>query len=162
MRTNINDVFTEIGSVAGAVGKGLLAGMVGTAAITASQMIEMAIEKREPSKMPAEVASKVFGVEPVNEEEKAKLAQEVHWGYGTTWGAFRGLLGAAGVKGWPASAAHFVTIWGAAMLVQHKLGGAPPPQKWDAKTLITGGIHHAVYALATGLVYDAIDEEEGW
>jgi hypothetical protein len=157
MRTN---VLTEIGTVAGAIGKGLLAGLVGTAAITGSQMIEMAIEKREPSEAPAEVASKVFGVEPVNEKEKARLAQQVHWAYGTTWGAFRGILGAASIKGWPASAIHFVAIWGAAMVVQTKLGGAPPVQKWDAKTIVTGGIHHAVYAAATGLVYDAIDADD--
>ena len=159
MRTN-TEVFTEIGKVAGALGKGLLAGLVGTAAITTSQMIEMAIEKREQSTVPAEVASKVLGVEPVNEEKKSTLSQQVHWAYGTAWGAFRGILGAACIKGWPASAIHFVAIWGAAMVVQTKLGGAPPVQKWDTKTIVTGGIHHAVYAAATGLVYDAIDTDD--
>ncbi len=160
MSTTKSEILKEVGRAAGAVGRGLLAGLAGTVAITASQMIEMAIQKREQSKMPADVASKVLGVEPINEKEKSKFAQEVHWAYGTSWGAIRGLLSESGIKGWAASATHFVLIWGTGMMVEDKLGDEPAVDKWDAKTIAIEGLHHAVYALATGLVYDAIDQEE--
>ena len=42
--------------VAGAIGKGLMAGAAGTLAITLSQMIEMKITKRKPSTAPADAA----------------------------------------------------------------------------------------------------------
>lgn len=155
----MSSIISGIGRVAGALGKGLFAGAAGTAAITISQMIEMSIENRKQSTVPAEVASKVFGVEPINEEEKMKLTQEVHWAYGTSWGAFRGLLGAASVKGWPATATHFAAIFGAATAIQTELAGAPPVNKWNTKTIISSGIHHAVYAIAAGLVFDAIDRK---
>jgi hypothetical protein len=35
-----------------------------------------------------------------------------------------------------------------------------PEQQELIKTIITGGIHHAVYAAATGLVYDVIDPDD--
>lgn len=150
----------EIDSIAGKIafslGKGILAGLAGTAAITVSQMIEMKINDREPSAAPAEAASKVLDVEAVNEEKKMKFAQEVHWSYGTSWGLGRSMLGLAGVKGLPATLAHFASIWGTAMTMQPALDVAPPLKDWKAKTIATGGVHHLVYAVVSGLVYDNI------
>lgn len=34
------------------------------------------------------------GVEPKGDDEKARFATMVHWGYGTGWGAVRGLVAA--------------------------------------------------------------------
>lgn len=157
MKANNKEILSGIGRVAGALGKGLLAGLAGTAAITASQTVEMILTDTEPSTIPADAAAKVFGIEPVDEEKKSKLANEVHWAYGTSWGAFRGLLGAAGLKGLPATAAHFVAIWGGAMTIQPSLDLAPPVKEWNTQTIITGGVHHAIYALVAGAVFDAID-----
>lgn len=159
MKANKNEILLEVGRVAGTLGKGLLAGLAGTAAITISQMVEMILTDREPSTIPAEAAAKVFGIEPIDEEKKSKLANEVHWAYGTSWGAFRGLLGVVGIKGWPATAAHFMAIWGGALTIQPSLDLAPPVKEWNAQTIITGGIHHAIYAFIAGVVFDAIDQE---
>ncbi len=157
MSKDKQEILITIGRVAGALGKGLLAGLAGTAAITISQSVEMMLTDREPSTIPADAAAKVFGIQPVDEEKKSKLANEVHWAYGTSWGAFRGLLGALGLKGFPATAAHFAAIWGGAMTIQPSLDLAPPLKEWNAQTIITGGFHHAVYALVAGVVFDAID-----
>lgn len=158
MKTEENRSLAEIRDLAEALGKGLLAGLVGTVAITASQMIEMKFTGRGQSSVPADAASKVLGVQSVNEEEKTKFATLVHWAYGTSWGTFRGLLSEAGIKGWPATASHFIAIYGTAMIIQPTLEVAPPLREWDSKTLISGGIHHAVYSLTAGMVYDALDK----
>jgi hypothetical protein len=68
-------VFAEI---AGAIGKGLMAGAAGTLAITLAQMIEMKITKRKPSAAPAEAAEKVLKVKPETEEVKQKFSQQIH------------------------------------------------------------------------------------
>lgn len=159
MKNSDNEILNEIGQLAGALGKGLLAGLAGTVAITISQMIESKLTGRGQSSAPADAASKVLGVQPVSEEEKSKFATLVHWVYGTSWGAFRGLLSESGFKGWQATVSHFGAIWGAAMIIQPVLEVAPPIRKWDSKTLVTGGIHHIIYSITTGWVYDALDRK---
>ena len=142
-----------------AIGVGLLAGLAGTAAITISQMIEMKVTKRPPSTAPAEAVSKVLDVKPTEEDKKEKVSQEVHWTYGTSWGIARGLIAFTGLKGIPASLIHFTAIWGAALIMLPSLKLAPPIQEEDAKTISTDVLHHAVDAIATGIVYDAIKND---
>ena len=147
----------SLGTVASAIGKGVLAGLAGTAAITISQMIEMKITGRDPSTVPAEAASKVLDVKPATEEDKSKMSQEVHWTYGTSWGIARGVISATGLKGIPASLVHFAAIWGTALLMEPRLKVAPPVKEWEPKTLAIDALHHAVYATVAGLVFDAIE-----
>ena len=85
----------KTGDVAATIGKGLVAGLAGTAAITVSSTLEMKLRHRPPSEAPAKVGEKVLGVRPKNEKTKMRFAQLMHWGYGTMWGAARGLIDAA-------------------------------------------------------------------
>jgi hypothetical protein len=76
-----------IGNLASAAGRGLLAGAIGTAAMTVSSTLEMKLRGRPSSSAPADAASKVLGVEPIDEAAEARFSTLVHWGYGTAWGA---------------------------------------------------------------------------
>ncbi len=147
----------NVGDMAAAVGKGLLAGAAGTAAMTASSMIEMKIQDRAGSSVPADAAAKVLGVRPVDEDAEARFANIVHWGYGVGWGSVRGILGAAGLSGPAATAAHFATVWGSEQVMLPALGVAPPITEWGAKEIAVDTLHHAVYAIATGIAYSALD-----
>jgi hypothetical protein len=60
------------------VGKGLFAGIMGTAAMTVSSKLEMKIRDRPGSSAPAEAAGKVLGVEPKGEAEQARFSNMVH------------------------------------------------------------------------------------
>ncbi|MDB5130987.1 MAG: hypothetical protein JWR02_736 [Mucilaginibacter sp.] len=139
------------------IGKGLLAGLAGTAAITLSQLIEMKITKRKPGNAPVKVVSETAGVKPVNAAQKEKAAQEIHWAYGTLWGIGRGLINYAGLKRVPAALVHFGAVWGTAMVMLPKFKAAPPVTEEDPRSIAIDGFHHAVYALVAGLVYDALD-----
>lgn len=44
------------------------------------------------------------------------------------------------------------------MVVQPELAGSPPVTEWKPETIAVGGVHHAVYAIVAGLVYDALDQ----
>jgi len=145
------------GDVAGAVGRGLAAGVAGTALMTLASTIEMKVQGREASSAPADAASKVLGVEPKGETEKARFSNVVHWAYGTSWGALRGVLGAAGLRGPVAAGAHFVAVWGSGLVMLPALGVAPPLREWGAKTLATDALHHLVYAAGTSLAFSALD-----
>jgi hypothetical protein len=143
-----------------AIGLGLLAGLAGTAAITLSQMIEMRITKRKPSTTPIDAASKVLDITAVSDTKKTAVSQEVHWAYGTTWGIARGIISMTGLKGWAADLAHFASIWGASLVMLPSLKVAPPVTEEKPKQIGIDVLHHAVYAIATGLVMDLLAPEK--
>ena len=146
-----------IARIAEGVGKGLFAGVAGTAAMTIVSTLEMKARGREASTTPVDAVSKVFDIKPVDEAARMRLSNITHWAYGTTWGAVRGVIGASGMRGISASAAHFAAVWGAALVMLPALKVAPPPTEWGAKELMLDALHHAVYAAAAGVVYDALD-----
>ena len=143
----------KLGDVAADVGKGLFAGVVGTAAMTVSSTLEMKIRDRPGSSAPAEAAGKVLGVEPKGEEEQARFSNMVHWSYGTSWGAVRGLIGAAGLEGPGAAAAHLGVVWGTEQVMLPALGVAPPCWRGGVKEVAIDTLHPLVYAGATSVAY---------
>ncbi len=147
----------KLGDVAASVDKGLFAGVAGTAAMTVSSTLEMKIRGRQASNAPADAAGKVLGVEPKGEAEEARFSNLVHWGYGTSWGAVRGLLGAVDLEGSSAAAAHLGAVWGAEQVMLPALGVAPPFWQWGAKEVAIDALHHLVYAGATSVAYTALN-----
>ena len=145
-------------TLAEAVGKGLVAGLVGTAAMTLSSTLEMKLRGREASDAPSRAAGKVLGVQPRNPEGRERFSQVVHWSYGTGWGIARGLLGPAGLDGPVASVAHFAAVWGAEQAMLPALGVMPPLTEMSTEEIAIDAFHHAVYAAATGWAYDWLED----
>lgn len=175
-----NSFFIGLSKAGGAIGRGLIAGLAGTVAITISQMIEMKITGRGQSSAPMKVAGKALGVEPRGkaelevekqkeetdkdedqlekkvEENKGKFSQIMHLSYGTGWGICRGVLDLAGLRGTPATLIHFGGIWGAAQVMLPAAGASKPITEWSPQQIATDVLHHAIYAIAAGAVYDAM------
>ena len=140
------------------IGKGLLAGVVGTAAMTASSSLEARIRHRAASSAPARATAKVLGIKEFEDDiAQARFNDLSHWGYGTMWGVVRGLLGATGMPPTAASAAHGAAVWGSAAVTLPALEVAPPFVFWGKKEVAIDLWHHAVYAAASGLAYRWID-----
>jgi hypothetical protein len=150
----------SIGDIAANVGKGLFAGVAGTAVMTVSSTLEMKLSGRGASQTPAEAAEKVLKVEPEDEGAEAQFSNLVHWGYGTGWGAVRGLLASAGLSGPVATAAHLGLVWGAEQIVLPALDVSAPVFKYGSKATATDLLHHVVYATATGLTYSYLDRSQ--
>jgi hypothetical protein len=147
----------RIGDIGSAIGKGLIAGAVGTAALTLFQMLEMKVADRDESTAPADAVGKVLEIQPRNEEGKKRLNAVTHWLYGTLWGVPRALLGALGLRDPAATAVHFGAVWGSALTMPAALDVAPPPTEMEPKELAIDAARHAVYAVATGLAFDLLD-----
>lgn len=147
----------RVGDLAAAVGKGLFAGAAGTAAMTVSSTAEAKLRKRAASTAPADAAGKVLGVQPRDDAGKARFSNMVHWGYGTSWGAARGVLHAFGIDGSTAVAAHFAGVWGSEQVMLPSVGVAPPLWKWPPEEIAIDAWHHVVYVVATGLAFAALD-----
>lgn len=146
-----------LGDTAAAVGRGLFAGAAGTVAMTATSTLEAKLRDRGSSSAPADAAGKVLGVQPRDEAGAARFATIVHWGYGTSWGAVRGMLHAGGVDGAAATALHFGAVWGGAQAMLPALDIAPPPWKSPKQEVLIDALHHAVYVVATGVAFAALE-----
>jgi hypothetical protein len=144
-------------TVANSIGKGVVAGFVGTAAMTISSTLEAKLRGRAPSSAPARATAKVLGIKEFEDGiAEARFNDLSHWGYGTSWGVLRGLLDAVGLSPRAATAAHGAAIYGAAQVTLPALDIAPPSVFWGKEEVAIDAFHHLVYATATGAAYAAL------
>src|SRR5947207_12775195 len=137
--------------VASSIGKGLVAGFAGTAAMTVSSTLEAKLRKRQPSTAPARATAKALGIATFEDAvAQARFNDLSHWGYGTGWGVVRGLLDAAGVPAAKATAVPGAAVWGSAQVTLPALEVAPPAIFWAKQEIAIDALHHTVYAVATG------------
>lgn len=140
-----------------AIGKGLLAGLAGTAAMTASSTAEAKLRGRPFSDAPARATAKVLGIKEFEDDQaQARFSDLSHWAYGTGWGVARGLLGATGMPAKRATLLHLGAVWGSSVVTLPALDIAPPVVFWEKQEIAIDVLHHTVYALASGLTYEAL------
>ncbi len=143
--------------ILGSLVRGMVAGAVGTAAMTASELLEMSVSGREASTIPGQVGAHLLpGRDPSSAADVQALNAPVHWVHGITMGALRGALDVAGVQGPVASAAHFALFWGGDAALYRTLGVADVPWRWEPDELASDVTHKAIYAAVTGLTYDTL------
>jgi hypothetical protein len=144
-------------TVAQCIGKGLVAGVAGTAAMTVSSTLEAKLRGRASSTAPADATARVLGIKEFSSDGAYNRFSNIsHWGYGTGLGVVRGLFDAAGLRPSAATAAHLAAVWGNEQVMLPVLDVAPPVWMWSRKDIGIDAFHHAVYAIATGLAYDAL------
>jgi hypothetical protein len=147
---------------ASSIGKGLVAGFAGTAAMTVSSTLEAKLRGRAPSSAPARATAKVLGIASFEDAvAQARFNDLSHWGYGTGWGVVRGLLDAAGLAPRKATVAHGAAVWGSAQVTLPALEIAPPSIFWPKEEIAIDAFHHTVYALATGVAYELLSSRNG-
>jgi hypothetical protein len=145
-------------TVATAIGKGLVAGFVGTAAMTVSSTVEARLRGRASSSAPARATAKVLGIAEFEDDTaKARFNDLSHWGFGTGWGVVRGFLGASPLPAASATALHGAAVWGNSQVMLPALEIAPPSVFWPKEEIAIDALHHAVYAVATGIAYELLD-----
>jgi hypothetical protein len=146
-----------LGDLAAKIGRGLVAGAIGTAAMTVSSTVETKLRGREGSTAPADAAMKVLGIDGFCDDgAKSRFSKAVHWSYGSAWGVPRALLDAAGLSAGAANAAHGAALWGSEQVMLPALGVAPPLWEWGAVEVAIDALHHVVYTLAAGVAYEAL------
>jgi hypothetical protein len=145
-------------TLARAIGKGLVAGFAGTAAMTVSSTVEAKLRGRAFSDAPARATAKVLGITEFEDARaKARFSDLSHWGYGTGWGVARALMRELGVGPASATPAHFAAIWGSALVMLPALEIAPPVVFWQKEEIAIDVFHHLVYTTATGIAYELLD-----
>ena len=160
----------------GALGRGLVAGLAGTAAMTAYQMAAQRARaalagdgggERKPMRnwgdapAPARVAQRVLkGVFKVDVplEKEPLLTHGMHWLYGTVWGGLYGL--AQGTFRAPPAAhgAGFgALVWGMSYAVMTPMGIYKEPWRYPPQELALDLSYHLVYGLAVAEAYEVVE-----
>ena len=147
--------------------KGALAGAAGTAVMSAfmeraPELMERAGVGRDdpqappedpeaPSSPTEELADRVTMGE-LGEDERSAAGQAIHWGYGAAWGAYFAVIQSTFR---PPTILHGIFLGGlmtgVAAKVVPQLGLTPEPR--DKQELLTNAASHAVFGVATGIVY---------
>jgi hypothetical protein len=139
------------------LGRGLVASVAGTAAMTVSSTLEMRLRGRPPSDAPGRAAARMLRVRVEDDPATGRLARLGHVVTGVGLGAARGLVGFAGLRE-PAASAVFLGVSLAPDAAGLPAAGiAPPPWRWQPVEIAASVGHHAVFALATGAAYAALE-----
>ncbi len=134
----------------------MLAGMVGTAVMTAFQrLVEMPITGRPESYAPAELAEKFLPVKVKSIRGRKLLNYSAHFAIGAMWGAAYGTAAAVGWRGQKAINTVFAVVYGGELL-GGSLSGFSRPSEWSAQDWAVDVVDIYVQAQATGLVFDRV------
>jgi hypothetical protein len=149
----------------GALGRGLLAGIAGTAAMTAYQeLLSDDGDPKEPSwedaPAPAKVARRVLkGVfhEDVSADKIRLLTNVVHWAYGTAWGGVYGLVqGTVRANPLLHGGLFGTSVWSLSYAQLVPMGIYEPPWSYPAKTVAKDLSYHLVYRLGVAAAFDTL------
>lgn len=148
----------SLGDVAANFGKGLFAGLAGTAATTVSSTLEMKISGRERDPGP----SRRGGARHPAERRgiRGPFLQPGPLGLRHWLGSVRGLLDSAGLSGPAATLAHLALVWGSEQVILPALNVSAPVFRYGRKATATDLLHHTVYAAATGIAYSYLDRSQ--
>ena len=137
---------------------GVLAGVAGTAAMTAFQrLVEMPLTGREESYEPAALVEKLLPIRPKSPRARRRLNYAAHFGVGLGWGAAHAALSRRwDLHGPRGGATVFATLWPADVLGLAVAGLHAPPWKWSGVDMAVDFTDKMVLAQATGLAFDRL------
>lgn len=161
---------------AGAVVRGLVAGIAGAAVMTGWQLLAAKLQSSEedggeqddgeqdpweqasvPAKVAKRIGEGVFQKE-VPPELIGLLTNVMHWGYGTSWGAVYGV--AAGGGGRPRTlrggAAFGTAVWAMSYVQLVPMGLYEPPWTYPSQELALDLSYHLVYGVGVAAAFRAI------
>lgn len=145
---------TKDSATASTLGRGVLAGLAGTAVMTAFQkLIEMPLTGRADSYAPAEFAQKVLPVRATSEQGRDRLNLGTHFALGGMWGTAYGIAARAGLRGQRAVAVVFGVVYTGDVLLNTALG-LYEPRTWSRQDWAVDIIDKYVQAAATGAIFD--------
>ncbi len=166
----------------GAVGRGVVAGLIGTGLMTIAQELSAKLQSSgddeeqgenstqqdqgeqdpwEQASAPAKVAKRISeGVfeQDVPAERIPLITQGMHWGYGTGWGAVYGL--AQGSLHAPTLRHGLVfgsAVWAMGYVQLVPMGLYQPPWKYPPKDIAMEVGYHLVYGLGVASAFRAVD-----
>ena len=136
--------------------RGLVAGLVGVAAMTAGEKLEQLVTNRPNSYVPGHTLERLLRLPAKPDEERLWLNWTMHWGQGVLLGAVRGMMVRRGLRG-PVGSFMFMNL---RLLndqtLENATGVGAPPWTWPIDEQVIDLFHKGVYAFVTGAVADRL------
>ena len=136
--------------------RGVLAGAVGVAVMTAAEKLEQLVTGRPNSYVPAHTLERLLGLPHKPDHQRRWLNWTMHWGQGTLLGVVRAAMAQRGIDG-PFGSFLF---WNIRLLTDHGLENAAGvgklPWEWPKAIQAVDLGHKGIYAFATGRVADGL------
>ncbi|WP_148572743.1 hypothetical protein [Nocardioides caldifontis] len=140
------------------VWQGLVAGAVGTVAMTVAEKVEQRLTGRPSSFVPARTLERLTGLE---DRESTALNWAMHYGQGALVGVLRSVMANVGLRGPVASSKFAVVRLTTDQVLENATGVGAPPETWPRGELVVDLLHKGVYAFVTGLVADGLAKRPG-
>lgn len=145
-----------------ALGRGLVAGAVGTGVMTGAQLALLKATGGEESTVPAQVGKRIIEGTlqrgPVPDSRIPLLNNAMHWLYGISWGGVYGLVaGSLAPRAPRAGLAFGLAVWGTSLVQLPAMKLAPPVWEYPPSSLATDVGFHAVYGVAVAGAYRVLD-----
>jgi hypothetical protein len=147
--------------MAAVLARGLLAGLVGSAAMIVAEKVERAVTGRPNSHVP-EHGLERLPVRPARpDRERLRMDWAMRWGQGMALGAVRALLADRGIRGPVGSFVLLSLRLLSDQALENATGVEAPPGTWSDSERAVELLPKAVYAFATGAVADALVPSRG-
>jgi hypothetical protein len=134
----------------------VVAGVVGTAAMTVAEKVEQRFTGRPNSYVPAKALASLLGLGSQRGDHNLVLNHVMHWGTGIFVGVWRGVMAEAGFRGRRATCAHGVARLAFDQTLENATGVGSPPHTWPRGELAIDLTHKAIYAVVAGAVADRL------
>src|SRR5438270_1850483 len=157
-----------------AIERGLIAGALGTAAMTGHQQLHRRLEQGEaagdgggragdpwksapaPARAGRRVIESIFQ-RRVSPSRIPLLAQAMHWSYGTLWGAIYGLARSSTRAPTPVRGAAFgVAVWASSYAQLVPMGVYEPPWRYSPGELADDLAYHLTYGVGVAVAYEQL------
>ena len=139
-----------------AAGRGVVAGLVGTAVMTGVEKVEQHFTHRPDSYVPARALLTLLGRGAGDRDRPPGWNHAMHWATGATLGALSGVWAAVGLRGPRAHLAHTVVRLAFDQTVENTTGVGAPPRTWPLQEQVVDIGHKAGYSFATCLVAERL------
>ena len=137
-------------------GRGVLAGLVGVAAMTVSEKAEQRVTGRQNSYVPGRTLKTMLTGTASQQDQPLLWNHAMHWGTGAALGVLRGVWAVIGLRGPQAHLAYTVVRLATDQTLENGAGTGAPPRTWPRREQVVDVTHKALYALVTGLVAERL------
>src|SRR4051794_14242998 len=127
-----------------AVWLGLLAGLVGSAVMTAAEEAEPRLAGRPDSHVPARGLGRVAGLPESPRDQPRWRYLAMYYGQGALIGMVRSVMAQAGLRGAWASGMFTVVRLTSDQILENATGVGAPPQTWPRRELAVDPLHKSV------------------
>ncbi len=123
--------------------------------MTAVEKLEQRLTGRPNSYVPARTLAHLLGLSSPDADRWPRN-MAMHWSNGVLFGAVRGIMAAANLRGPWASAMHTPLRLTWDQTLENLTGVGAPPWTWPRDELVIDVLHKSVFSLVTGAVADAL------